>query len=122
MRNPTLAALSGPDAGSSLQQDAVEDRIVLPWSQVLDTSFARILFNAGLAPSKSEGARMVAKGGVYIASKTPGTPEQGLSFVQIKDQKPENITDFMVDGLLILRIGKWKVRVIEVVDDEAVHA
>ena len=126
MRSPNLTSLSNrtnlsSEQSSSLQADAVEDRIVLPKSQVLDTPISRILFHAGLAPSKSEGARMVAKGSVYIASRTSGSEDQELSFAQVKDQKPEDIADLLVDGLLILRIGKWKVRVIEVVDDKKLN-
>ena len=107
MRNPSLV--------SSGNTGTAEERIVLPSSWVLDTPFAHILFNAGIASSKSEGARLVAKGRVYIASKTTEGDSEELNFKQIKDQGPEDIADLIVDGRLILRIGKWKVGVIEVV-------
>ena len=75
--------------------------------------------------TKSEAARLVKSGGVYVASastststSTPGGEEPELKFAQIKDQKPEDIESFSKDGLIVLRTGKWKVRVVEVVDDE----
>ena len=122
MRSPNLASLTGrartqQDQGQGLQSDGTEDRIVLRKSQVLDTPISRVLLHAGLASSKSEGARMVAKAGVYVASRTLGHENQELHFVQAKDQNVQNAAELLVDELLILRIGKWKVRVIEVIDD-----
>ena len=39
-------------------------------------------------------------------------------WTQIKDQRAEDAIGLFADSLLLLRIGKWKVRVIEVVDDD----
>ena len=105
MRNVDLATLT-LDGGS-------ESRTVLPSELVLNTPFARMLYHAGIAPTKSEGARMVAKGGVYVAKSNQS--EDGLAFVQVKDQRPEDVKDYVVNGLLVLRTGKWKTRVIEVI-------
>jgi len=74
-----------------------------------------------MTATKSEAARLVKSGGVYVASAPSDAPRQQdaeLKFAQIKDQKPEDIESFSKNGLIVLRTGKWKVRVVEVVDDE----
>jgi len=76
------------------------------------------LFHAGLVATKSEGARLIAKGGVYVATNS-GDGEQSV-WEQVKDEKSTTEADFMVNGLLMLRLGKWKVRVIEAVDETSV--
>jgi tyrosyl-tRNA synthetase len=80
------------------------------------------MWHAGITGTKSEAARLVKSGGVYVASASssgaPAEQEPELKFAQIKDQKPEDIESFEKDGLIVLRTGKWKVRVVEVVDDE----
>ncbi|CAK4033450.1 Tyrosine--tRNA ligase, mitochondrial [Lecanosticta acicola] len=123
MRNPTIASLSEksqttPTSGQSLDSQ----RIRLPLSLVHKAPFGRILYHAGLAATKSEGARTISKGGAYVASVSrvaaPGK-EGELNFVTIKDQ---SASDMITDGLLILRIGKWKVYVIEVLPDDQFDA
>lgn len=112
MRNPSLTGkLQG-------------ERTVLPRSLVAGAPFTRILWHAGITGTKSEAARLVKSGGVYVASSSPtGAGEnaeaaEGLKFAQIKDQKPELLESYVNDGLIVLRTGKWKVRIVEVVDDE----
>ena len=129
-RSPNLMLSSKQDAAagdeSTAEQLSDANRIYLPQSLVHNTPFARILYHAGLVPTKSEGARLIAKGGVYLASSAPlrqpqGDPqadEQSLVWTQIKDQRAEDAIGLFADSLLLLRIGKWKVRVIEVVDDD----
>jgi tyrosyl-tRNA synthetase len=56
---------------------------------------------------------MIDKGGVYIAAND-GSAE--LNFVKIKDQTAGDVASLLVDNLLIFRLGKWKIRVIEVVE------
>lgn len=123
MRNPTLASLSRqPASGSQQEQSSDSQRISLPMSLVHKTPFSRILYHAGLAATKSEGARAISKGGAYVASASPNasTHRDGeLNFVPIKDQVA---SEMVRDGLLILRIGKWKVRVVQVVPDEDFEA
>lgn len=117
MRALTLASLSNNETKSQ----SAEQRTKLPRSLVHNTAFGRILYHAGLVGSKSEGARMISKGGVYVATRSQGQDGE-LSFTQIKDQQPSEMETLLVDGLLILRLGKWKVRVIEVVPDEEFDA
>lgn len=107
MRNPTLA--------SKLQGE----RTILPRSLVAGAPFSRIMWHAGISGTKSEAARLVKSGGVYVASGAGRDAEaDGLAFAQVKDQRPEDVESFVSDGLIVLRMGKWKVRVVEVVDDE----
>ncbi|WPG97247.1 tyrosyl-tRNA synthetase [Acrodontium crateriforme] len=114
LRNPSLASLISKtnEPGST-----TEARTLLPSSLITGTSLSRILYHAGIVKSKSEGARSVAKGGVYIALQN-ASEDGELKFASVKDL-PQSATalDYVVDGLLVFRIGKWKVRVIEVVDD-----
>lgn len=121
-RNPNLILSSkqesGADESQTAEQLAAANRIYLPQSLVHNTPFARILYHAGLVPTKSEGARLIAKGGVYLASSATSNDGQGLFWTQIKDQRAEDAIGLVADSLLLLRVGKWKVRVIEVVDDD----
>ena len=129
MRNPNIASLVSRESVSATEQHhlgetatADEQRVLLPKSRVLNTPIYRILYYAGLVPTKSEGARLVAKGGVYVAAAAAARGESGsrgeLSFVQVKDQKMEDIESFLLGDLLIVRVGKWKTRIIQVVEDE----
>lgn len=122
MRTPTLASLSR-QSNSELDSESADltQRTKLPRSLVHDTPFGRLLYHAGLVGTKSEGARLISKGGVYIARADRNATDSRngeLNFTQIKEQQPSEVASFVVDGLLILRLGKWKVRVIEVVPDE----
>lgn len=57
---------------------------------------------------------------MYVAESVSGTEAESSEskFAAIKNQKPEDLESFYRDGLIVLRTGKWKVRVVEVVDDE----
>lgn len=74
-----------------------------------------VLQQAGLVKSRGEGRRLVASGGVYVASR-PYTGDQ-VEFRAVSS--PEAVVDgyLLDDRLLVVRMGKWKVKVIEVVDN-----
>ena len=116
MRSPSLASLFSQNVDTPGNEVPGQDvsRIRLPMSQVLNTPIAHIIYYAGLVKSKSEGARMIDKGGVYIASNEDSAE---LNFVKIKNQTASDVASLLVDNLLILRLGKWKTRVVEVVED-----
>lgn len=116
MRAPSLASMQSQHAEKAGEAESTQEnsRITLSKSQVLNTPIAHILHSAGLAKSKSEAARMVDKGGVYIASNADS---EELNFVKVTDSKAEDIASLLVENLLILRLGKWRVRVVEVLDD-----
>lgn len=122
LRAPSLASLkrqdsTGASRESSNPASSGAERTILPYSLVLNTPISRILYHAGIASTKSEGARMIAKGGVYIA--TASAPGEGskLDFHQLRDQKPDEVAGYIIDGVMVFRVGKWKVRVVEVVED-----
>lgn len=121
LRSPTLSSLAQKsNVALNDETDSTEgtQRTVLPSSLVLNTPFSRILYHAGIVATKSEGARLIAKGGAYIASGQGGPGDsEDLAFAQILDQKPDQVRDYVMGGLLIFRVGKWKVRVVEVVED-----
>lgn len=132
MRNPNLSSLLQKSAGSSTE--AAENqaggdtakRTLLPRSLVSGAPLTRVLWHAGLAGTKSEAARLVKSGGVYVASlSSTSDPEQdpsadaALAFTPVDAKRgAADVATFIRDGLLVLRLGKWKVRVVEIVDDD----
>ena len=120
MRNPTIQSLSGDSTTQheQAQQNSATETSVLPKSLVYATPFARILYHAGLVPTKSEGTRAIAKGGAYVGLIGHYPAGRAIEWSQIKEQQLMSMKSMLIDGKVILRMGKWKVRRIEVVDDE----
>lgn len=95
--------------------------VILPASLVYHQPIARLLYSAGLVSSRSEGNRLAANQGAYIGSRADGSGRMrdDLSFTPVKLFNPYQTKDFIVDGdLIILRVGKWKVKVVKIVSDE----
>lgn len=120
LRKPSLATLSRTttSADKASKDEALgsgAQRTILPSSLALNTPFSRILYHAGIVPTKSEGARSIAKGGVYVAKPTSDMHE--LLFVQLRDQRPHEVQQYVLDGMLIFRVGKWKTRIVEIIED-----
>ena len=122
------ASISG-DLSNSLNKTAPQTNsynmppvsIVLPTSLIYHQSIARILYAAGLVSSRSEGHRLAANQGAYIGSRADGTGRMSddLTFTPVKLFAPYRTKDYIIDGdLLILRVGKWKLKVIKIVSDE----
>lgn len=110
LRNPSLEDFANRAVLVPINEgDAVT--ALLPVSLVTKSTFSRLLYHAGIVESKSAGARKIAMGGVYVASST----QDGISWIPVKTQTPHQ---FVVDGLLLLRLGKWKVRIIKVIEDK----
>jgi tyrosyl-tRNA synthetase len=97
-------------------------RMKLPMSLILDQPLSKILWSAGLVSSRSEGQRLINNRGAHIGSTSDRTGRDmgdGLSFAPITSWKPGETSRFIIDGnLLILRVGKWKVKIIDIVSDE----
>lgn len=119
----------GGDLSNSLNKNAPQTNsynmpsvnVVLPHSLVYHQSIARILYAAGLVSSKSEGHRLAANQGAYIGSRADGTGRMrdDLTFTPVKLFEPYRTKDYIIDGeLLILRVGKWKLKVVKIVSDE----
>lgn len=128
LRNPTLSSITAPQDSPEGDGEEVNKRAVsrmqLPHSFVYNTPPARILFHAGIAKTKSDGARMIKAGGVYIGAESSlvgkkSMPDGSLTFRPLSSTSQEMIDGYVRDnGMLVLRSGKWKVRVIEVLKDE----
>lgn len=110
--------------------------IVLPKSLVYNQPIARVLFHADLVSSRSEGHRISVNKGAYIGSSASDHKQMGedLNFVPAKLQDPMQTWRYVMrddeartdgamehpgeEGLLILRVGKWKVRLCRIVTDD----
>ena len=95
--------------------------ITLPESLIIDQAPAKVLYAAGLASSRSEGHRLAMQQGAYIGSRPGGGGDMGdhLDFSPIKLWDPSKTRDYLLEGnLLVLRVGKWKVKIVRVVSDE----
>jgi len=79
--------------------------------QVRGSRIDHVLQTAGLVKSRGEGRRLVTSGGVYIATRAQGGEQ--IEFTAVST--PESVVDeYLLDGkLLVLRLGKWKIKVIE---------
>ena len=97
-------------------------RITLPESLILGQPPSRILWSAGLVSSRSEGQRLINNRGAHIGSTSDRAGRNmgdGLSFAPISGWKPDETSKYIIDGsLLVLRVGKWKIKVIDIVSDE----
>lgn len=96
--------------------------IQLPESLVIQQPLSRILWSAGLVASRSEGQRLINNKGVYVGGRAGkgGSQPMGdiLNYAQIEDSKWSNVSQFVIDDrVLILRTGKWRVKIIEIVPD-----
>ncbi|KAK5012534.1 tyrosyl-tRNA synthetase [Cryomyces antarcticus] len=110
-----------PHAPPTNWENAPSPNTTLPRSLVYGMTFGRILYHAGLVSSYSEGNRLIQKGGVYVGSAPAqiGHQRDEVSFTPAKWGDPAATEQFIIDGqLLILRVGKWKVKVIKIVDDD----
>lgn len=98
--------------------------VTLPRSLVYDQPFNKILWSAGIVSSKGEGHRVIRNNGATVGCK-PGTGEamgDNLTFMPIKIWHGEKTAEFIVDDQLIVKLGKWKLRMIRVISDEDFRA
>ncbi|RMZ88211.1 hypothetical protein DV736_g4554, partial [Chaetothyriales sp. CBS 134916] len=102
---------------------------ILPHSLVHGQHLSRILYSAGLVESRSEGGRLITKGGAYIGSTADGKKmRDSLSYIPADMQKArwEVLQGWLIGGeeggdgeeLLILRTGKWRVKIVRIIDDK----
>ena len=103
-------------------ENAPSTRAFLPRSAVVGRPFSHVMYAAGMSESRSAANRLISGGGAYVGSRPGGTEVGGmgnaLKFAPMKLWGAEQTEKYLIDGsLLILRVGKWKVKVIEVLDD-----
>ena len=79
-----------------------------------------VVYHAGLAPSRSEAHRMVTKKGVYLGARPGGSGTMGdqVDFSPAANWEGKLTEKYILDDTLIIRVGKWKVRVIKIISDE----
>lgn len=97
----------------------------LPRSLVYNTSIAKVIYHAGLVASRSEGHRIVAHKGVYLGSRpgASGTMGDQVDFTPAANWAGTETEKYILGGdTLIIRVGKWKVKIIKIVDDEEFEA
>ena len=118
-----------PDINSSLNKNAPQTNsenapfhsLVLPKSLVYDQQISRVLYHAGLVASRSEGHRLVAKKGAYLGSRpgSSGTMADQVDFSPAANWDGKETAKYIIgDDTLILRVGKWKVKIIKIISDE----
>lgn len=119
--NPNFSRLLNPRSPPITSSNAPSPNLILPRSLVYDQPIARLLYHAGLVSSKSEGHRLAMKRGAYIAS-IPGQKKpmgDQLEFTPALNWDPSETEKFVIDGdTVILRVGKWNVKIIKIVSDE----
>ena len=119
--NPNFSRLLNPRSSPITSSNAPSPNLTLPKSLVYDQPIARLLYHAGLASSKSEGHRLAMNHGAYIAS-IPGQKKpmgDQLEFTPALNWDPSETEKFVIDGdTVILRVGKWNVKIIKIVSDE----
>ncbi|KAL3473437.1 hypothetical protein BJX99DRAFT_198493 [Aspergillus californicus] len=120
--NPQAGNPYAPQTNFANMQSA---RVTLPQSLVLNQPFNRILWSAGLVSSKGEGARIISNQGAYVGSlpgisgsRIGGSMRDQLEFTPIKSWTADKTEEFITDGLLFLKMGKWKFKIVTVVSDE----
>ncbi|KAI5288732.1 tyrosyl-tRNA synthetase [Ascosphaera aggregata] len=94
--------------------------MILPRSLVVGQFFHKILWSAGMCESKSQAYKLICNNGAHVASRADSKHQMGdaISYIPIRPWPAEVTEGFITDDLLILRTGKWKVKIIKVVPDE----
>lgn len=141
LRNPKISLLSSVQSETTSGAPALNDSdkeaeqsaqpIVLPERLVNGTTFERVILSAGLVASRGAARRVVQSGGAYVGVPKWKPSEAGatssaaahegddsdLRFVTILPMMPPASDYVREGGLLLLRMGKWRVRIIKVVGD-----
>lgn len=117
--NPSLNKFAQPTRIDTNQPT----RIKLPRSLVVNRLMNRVLWSAGLVGSKSEGHRLLVNQGCYVGAQSHRTSKdpmgEALKFSPLTNFAAEDTAKYIIDdSLLILRVGKWKMRIITLVSDE----
>lgn len=110
------------NAVSSTSQNAAPTySLILPKSLIHNQPIERVLYHAGLVASRSEGYRMVSKKGAYLGARPGGSGTMGeqVDFSPAANWDGKETEKYIIGGdTLILRVGKWKVKVIKIISDE----
>lgn len=105
----------------NVRDNAPTHSLILPKSLIYNQPIERVLYHAGLVPSRSEGHRMVSKKGAYLGARPGGTGSMGeqVDFSPAAHWDGKETQKYIIgDDTLILRVGKWNVKVIKIISDE----
>lgn len=95
---------------------------VLAKRMVYGQSFTRILFYAGMVSSKSEAFRLIQANGAHVGSRSEGPTgpmPDDVQFTPIRKWVAKKPEEFILEGgFLFVKVGKWKFKLIKVVEDE----
>lgn len=103
----------------------ITPHVVLPRSLVENQFFHKVLFHAGMVSSKAEGYRLILNNGAHVGSMPDSKHEMGdaLAYIPIRTWPAEVTKNFIIgDDLMILKAGKWKVKIVKLVSDEEFEA
>ncbi|KAF2454355.1 hypothetical protein BDY21DRAFT_326494 [Lineolata rhizophorae] len=124
---PAPASSPDPSSGSDSPAPAQPDtapytlnalpQATLALSTLRRLPFSGVLTELGLAPSRSAATRLIAAGGAYV-----GAPDDRMevNWRIVRDAAGTGRGEavrFVRDGVLLVRTGKWRVRVVRVVED-----
>ncbi|KAI5305877.1 DNA mismatch repair protein msh6 [Ascosphaera pollenicola] len=100
--------------------NAHNHNLILPRSLVVGQFFHKIMWSAGMCESKSQAYKLICNNGAHVASRSDSKNkmEDALNYVPIRPWPADVTEGFITDDLLILKLGKWKVKIIKVVPDE----
>jgi tyrosyl-tRNA synthetase len=110
-------------SGTTFEQPKPSDSdiVTLPLSMLQAGSFPSVLFAAGLATSKSDAGRLIAKKGAYVLVPNSGPPENptALRWATIDLGNNADPNHYLIDWeALVLRSGKSKIQICRVVKDD----
>lgn len=103
------------------REDQGSAQMVLPRSAVYDQPLSRVVFSAGLASSRTEGQRLINNHGVYLGARADqkGGMDDSLSYVPARTADWNIWSKYIIDeDLLILRTGKWRVKIVKIISDQ----
>ncbi|KAK5264522.1 tyrosyl-tRNA synthetase [Exophiala xenobiotica] len=101
-------------------EDNMSTHVKLPRSLVLGKPLGQIMFAAGMVSSKAEGHRLIRAGGAYVGNGGNGAGDSdSLTYRSARTNTAEEAAEYIIDEkLLVLRVGKWKMKIVEIVSDE----
>jgi len=106
-------------------ENAPSYSLTLPRSLVYNQQISKVIYHGGLVASRSEGHRMVANRGVYIGARPGSTGTMGdqVDFSPALNWDGKETEKYIIDGeYLMIRIGKWKVKIIKIISDDEFEA
>lgn len=99
--------------------------LILPKSLVYKQPISRVLYHAGMVSSRGEGHRLIANKGVYLGARPGATGTMGnqVDFSPAANWDGSETERYILGGdTLTLRVGKWKVKIIKIINDEDFEA